>query len=1373
MDRYDIKLDHVRRRQRRVVPPSVGHAFVGLLCALAVTDVGAQYEVEIKSFSPSVGWAATANEPNSGTLVKLEGKNFDPVSTNNTVLFSGAPGAPPVEASVKGTNPSGSNYAYDTAFGSPGGALGELNGVGPIAIDPDNGNRYVVNIFNRRIEVFDKTGKPVRQLGAASVHTPRGIAVDKQGNVYVSGEFKTPAVEGVGVFDKKANFALKRIIGKGVIKRAGDVGIDDRGYLYVLDYRTGPSVPKLFLFDAAGQVELSFSDPFWGSHLRIAVDPSIGPKSASHVFYISDRHNKAVYKYDTFVPLLDKWKFPGASTVGRVVVDWEGTVYVDLGDSGIVKLDKSGNPAATVIPSPNLSNPPLRTIDKDKRIYVTDTFGSNACECIKVHTLPQNSEIWVRVPAGAKTGPITVKRRYSWGQQESAKSADSFFVLESLPTLSVAKVEPTQGLGSYPFITNKDTLVWAKVNGIFGHPVRDSAKLQVTTPASKIFEQDADHYTYDYDKKKTYIHYHLPADKVDMAGKYSFNVTVARSPHWKRTFSDSKSFVDRKGLNLLVVKYTDVQNHLWGSQDPFPWFDTRTFLYGIDTLSRTFPVPTNGINVHFATAQYKNYIPGGVTDSELGQIGSDVKNLADLFKKNSLFKPDHAIGILDWDLNQTKEMVFGINYGSDPYKIVTFFSATKPGKYYDYGGLLAHEVGHSYGLVKKGKPNYDKAKDDRHSINRRLDKEQGAPITAWSALIDELWPGDQVYTMMAAGPGLDDYVYFESRTNKGVKLDYYDIFDALDKTKVALKTEALSSLAKGVMAQTGTLVISGSIDEAHIAKIDVSYLTTDDLATTPVEISDYSLVFVNDRGEVLSQGGFALSTPFYARADKNVKSGVFDLARVFPEGAARVEIRYVDEVLATLHRSANPPRVQDVRVEVSELAPVSITWAGFDEDGDSLTYSVLYSSDGGETYTPVASGLTGTEFLWDDRLSEGSANALIRVVANDGIHEAEAVSAAFSLRGKKPLVEILLPTDGKTYTQGQIIQLRGAAFDAEDGTLSGAQLQWVLDDSVMLATGRTGSLQNLTQRAPLGPVLSPLAVGTHTIRLVGRDSDENEQTAQATIEVVPDTDRDGVSDADERKAGRDAYAPFDVPPTFRYAVKVICGESDEEVVSKGTYFTVINVHNPTRIRVRVKKKLTTVTSRGRDSSVSEFREFYLNKNQTLAIDCREISRDVSAPRPRFVDGFIILESPAELDVVSVYTAGKTSGHVETLHTERVEPERTDGCADLIVEYIEKPIWEAANERSVIRASLRNVGDRSAGSSMTRLWDLNAPRHGNGKFTAASSLHPLAAGEAKVVTFNLPYWVYSPAAKLEVQADYEQTITECDEHNNAVVFEDPG
>jgi len=727
---------------------------------------------------------------------------------------------------------------------------------------------------------------------------------------------------------------------------------------------------------------------------------------------------------------------------------------------------------------------------------------------------------------------------------------------------------------------------------------------------------------------------------------------------------------------------------------------------------------------------------------------------------------------VDYELNKTKEHVFGINYGSKPDKIVTFFYPTKLGDYYDYGGLLAHEVGHSYGLVIKGRPNYD-TNNDRHSKNRKLDKEQGAPITAWSAVIDELWPGDQVYTMMDPAPGLDDYVYFESKTQKADKLDYYDIFDAIDQSKVASKTGALTVPAEKVAAQTTALVISGSIDEAHAARIDTSYLTTTNIAPTPVETSDFSLAFVDDRGAVLSQGGLALSAPLYADGATVAKSGVFDLIRPFPEGTARVEIRYQDKVLATLVRSANPPTVSEVRAQVSELAPVSITWDAVDEDGDPLTYSVHYSSDGGETFTPIAMGLTETEFLWDDRLSGGSSNAVIQVIGNDGLDQTDAVSAVFSLPKKKPLVEILRPAGGAKFTQGSVIVLRGAGFDPEDGMLHGAQLRWALDDSVTLETGRTVNLQRLSYRTPFGSVFSPLEVGPHSIRLVGRDSDGNERIAQTTFEILADADRDGVSDLDEQKVGRDPHMPFDVLPTFRYTAKVICGRSDGQVVSDGKYFTVINVHNPTSARVRFKKKLAAALSSGQAGPVSEFRELSLKRDQTLTIDCREIISEVSTRRSELIEGFVIIESPAELDVVTVYTAGATSGHVETLHTQRVEPIRMGSCADLIVERIEKPFWDPESDRAAIRASVRNIGSKAADSSIARIWDLNTPRQDGGQSTVTSPAPALASGAMATVTFHLPHWVYHPTASLKVQADYEEDLTECNENNNAAVFEDKG
>jgi len=65
----------------------------------------------------------------------------------------------------------------------------------------------------------------------------------------------------------------------------------------------------------------------------------------------------------------------------------------------------------------------------------------------------------------------------------------------------------------------------------------------------------------------------------------------------------------------------------------------------------------------------------------------------------------------------------------------------------------------------------------------------------------------------------------------------------------------------------------------------------------------------------------------------------------------------------------------------------------------------------------------------------------------------------------------------------------------------------------------------------------------------------------------------------------------------------------------------------------------------------------------LEIDCPEILRGTSATataQPRFAKGFVVLESPSELDVVVVYTAAGSTRRVETMEVERVPKRLVQG-----------------------------------------------------------------------------------------------------------------
>lgn len=120
---------------------------------------------------------------------------------------------------------------------------------------------------------------------------------------------------------------------------------------------------------------------------------------------------------------------------------------------------------------------------------------------------------------------------------------------------------------------------------------------------------------------------------------------------------------------------------------------------------------------------------------------------------------------------------------------------------------------------------------------------------------------------------------------------------------------------------------------------------------------------------------------------------------------------------------------------------------------------------------------------------------------------------------------------------------------------------------------------------------------------------------------------------------------------YEYAVKFVCGDPVAPVVAPGRYFTAINVHNPGQLPVLFRKKVAVALPGERVGPVSQFYEARLMSNEALEIDCPDILEH--AHQAGFLKGFVVIESPMELDVVAVYSAGHPN--VETLDIDRVHP----------------------------------------------------------------------------------------------------------------------
>jgi hypothetical protein len=170
--------------------------------------------------------------------------------------------------------------------------------------------------------------------------------------------------------------------------------------------------------------------------------------------------------------------------------------------------------------------------------------------------------------------------------------------------------------------------------------------------------------------------------------------------------------------------------------------------------------------------------------------------------------------------------------------------------------------------------------------------------------------------------------------------------------------------------------------------------------------------------------------------------------------------------------------------------------------------------------------------------------------------------------------------------------------------------------------------------------------------------------------------------------------PFSLPvdstrhcEVFQYAVKAVCGPlnattTQSQVLTPGTYYTAVNIHNPStckhvtfRWKLAIAKPLPPVSPpsdlAGQEVGglISYFQRLTLRPDEAVEIDTQNIlafAKSLGMPQA-FVKGFVVIETPCELDVVAVYTASVPAGTGGGLSfsTERVPRRRIKSCPETL------------------------------------------------------------------------------------------------------------
>lgn len=241
---------------------------------------------------------------------------------------------------------------------------------------------------------------------------------------------------------------------------------------------------------------------------------------------------------------------------------------------------------------------------------------------------------------------------------------------------------------------------------------------------------------------------------------------------------------------------------------------------------------------------------------------------------------------------------------------------------------------------------------------------------------------------------------------------------------------------------------------------------------------------------------------------------------------------------------------------------------------------------------------------------------------------------------------------------------------------------------------------------------------------------------------------------------------------FQYAVAFVCGRSIVpkrfQRTAQTTYFTSINVHNPLVGNVSFRKKVALrAGSFFGQSDIKPFTDNQLPGDGALNFNCRDITFDVFQSfdlwvlRP-FLEGFVVIESRVELDVVVIYTTensgSRTQDQTVAMSLERV-PVRRLALPDLLPIPDAKGNFCRRDENGRLIVTIQNQGLADAGASITRV---DFATGGHQLITTPA----IPAGGSVDVFVTLPPLCFRPDCTFRIAVDSTGFVSESNEFNNA-------
>jgi len=385
----------------------------------------------------------------------------------------------------------------------------------------------------------------------------------------------------------------------------------------------------------------------------------------------------------------------------------------------------------------------------------------------------------------------------------------------------------------------------------------------------------------------------------------------------------------------------------------------------------------------------------------------------------------------------------------------------------------AHEIGHALGL-NRGEEEYAKYPPDGKEVTGLILYQKGSTWNIYNLT-------DSADRTKAFGKS-NDVICFMGASDPQTKNSYW------------ICSETYPTLFKYLMDPPSKKVVyvAGLIHRNGTVQLENWYMSEGE--PDPVSEGPYKIECVTSNGDVLYSSGFGEEMDDFLG---------FGFVIPYPEGTSKIVVKKGDSILKEVQPTKNPPRVTVHYPNGGETidGTSEIKWSAEDRDDDKLSYSVLYSHDGGENWTAIEVDLNDTSCTFTSSNLPGGDQCLVKVVATDGLNTGYDVSDSFfTISDKAPFVSIISPRNGDVYQVGDEVLLQGIAYDLESTELT---VQWTSSEDGILGSGEELLIDELSQ-------------GEHTITFTVIDSTSKKAEEEVKIKIgSPDQPREPVDTGEQ------------------------------------------------------------------------------------------------------------------------------------------------------------------------------------------------------------------------------------------------------------------